>query len=30
MRHEALDGRALAGGIAPFDQHKEALAALLQ
>src|SRR5262245_2277446 len=29
MRHEALDGRPLAGSVAAFEQHEQALAALL-
>jgi hypothetical protein len=30
VRHEALDGRALAGSVATFKQHEQALVALLQ
>jgi hypothetical protein len=30
MRHEALDGRALAASVATFKQHEQALAALFK
>ena len=29
MLHEALDGAALAGGVAPLEQHDDALTGLL-